>query len=265
MKILILGCGPAGLLACHAAQDMPDTQVIILSRRVKSMLHGCQFLHEPIPFTMPLESTTVDYQLRGTVAGYARKVYGTDTLPVTSPQLYSGPRPAWNVRQAYDWLWTRYHDLIIHTELSPAGMAETFQYFGPDLTLSTVPAPLLCQRGGEHVFSHVRCWAIGDAPEEGQSVPFSTEQPDTILCDGTEEHGYYRVSNVFGRTTIEWPGRGRRPPLEGVVAFDKPLSTTCDCWPQVQRLGRYGRWKKGVLAHHVYADTHNLLAAIAQR
>jgi hypothetical protein len=80
-----------------------------------------------------------------------------------------------------------------------------------------------------------------------------------VTCDGTNNVGWYRVANVFGKGTMEWPGHLMRPPIEGVVKFTKPISTTCDCWPEVTRLGRYGKWQKGILSHHVYSDVTNLL------
>lgn len=267
MKILVLGCGPAGLLAVHAAAQRDDEcQVIVLSRKRKSPLHGCQFLHEPIPLSgsglvasEALRSTSVCYQLRGTAEQYAEKVYGPHRLPTTvSPQLYLGDRLAWDLRQAYHWLWRAYHDMIIEADLTPTLVVQALREFKADLVISTIPAPVLCQQGEAHTFSSVRCWAVGDTEDGLGRVPFPTQR-DTIICDGTRGAGYYRLSNVFGIATVEWPGQRTKPPISGIAPFDKPLSTNCDCLPEIHRLGRYGAWTKGILTHHVYAHTLNLI------
>jgi hypothetical protein len=263
VKVLIFGCGPAGLLATHAASQIEGAQVIILSRKQPSPLHGCQYLHEPIPGLTTYQHE-VEYRLRGSVEEYAQKVYGNVRLPaLASPQLYAGVRPAWDLRAVYHQLWERYSDLVVSCDLGPSLISMVLGDFEPDVVLSTIPAPVLCQRGEEHQFTSVRCYAIGDAPSVDQVVPFSCE-PFTVICDGTREVGYYRVSNVFGHSTIEWPGHRKRPPIEGVVPFDKPLATSCDCWPRIIRLGRYGSWRKGVLSHHAYSEAYNRLQVISR-
>lgn len=261
MKVLIFGCGPAGLLAAHAVAKSGG-QVIILSDKKPSALHGCQYLHEPIPdLDYVPDMQMVDYRLIGTPEHYSQKVYGTRRLPVpSSPQLYAGERPAWDLRRAYAALWERYEPFVIDHHFEPETIAATlYVKSDPDLVISTIPAPVLCQKGEEHDFLSVHSWAIGDSQDEGGlRVPLRS-QPFTVICDGTREVGWYRMANVFDRMTIEWPGQGPRPPIEGVVKFTKPISTTCDCWPQITRLGRYGKWQKGVLSHHVYSDVINLL------
>jgi hypothetical protein len=261
MKVLVLGCGPAGLLATYAAEQFGSTQVIILSVKRPSRLHGCQFLHEPIP-GLTLSATTVQYTVRGTAEDYARKVYGTDRPPVVSPQLYAGERSAWDIREMYRQLWERYEPLIIDSRFSAFDLSLILEEFHPDRVISTVPRSLVCQRGAEHLFRSQRCWALGDAPEEGQRVPLACPE-DTVICDGTRQTSYYRLSRVFGYTTVEWSGAQRRPPLSGICTFDKPLSTDCDCWPEWSFFGRYGRWKKGELVHQVYPQTLAVLGGVA--
>jgi hypothetical protein len=116
----------------------------------------------------------------------------------------------------------------------------------------TVPAPDLCL--GSHRFEAQLVWAMG---QRTGSTDFPFQCPEnTVLCDGTREVGWYRMSNVFGHTTVEW-ARDRKPPISGVVAVRKPVQTNCDCWtqdPRVRRLGRFGKWEKRVLVHHAYYE-----------
>jgi hypothetical protein len=266
VKILVLGCGPSGLLAAHAASLAEGATIKIVSKKRPSELFGCQYLHGPIP-DLNLRTTTVNYELRGTVDDYATKVYGNRIMAGTvSPEVYGGPHPAWDLRQAYEQLYDRYYEAIEDCELMPDTVGELFNYLTPDLIVSSIPLPVLCQRPEEHAFRQQSCWAIGDAPERGQTVPVPCPE-DTIVCNGERDTGWYRVSNVFGYRTAEWPGLRPRPPFAGVVQFAKPLATTCTCWHvsegeekhDVLRVGRYGTWTKGVLSHEAFNDTAQAL------
>lgn len=250
-RVLVLGCGPAGLIAAHAAAWHHGAEVKILSVKRPSQLYGCQYLHKDIPGIPTRGPEVVRYRLVGNSEGYRKKVYGSLSLPV-SPQQYAGDHQAWDLRRAYEWLYEKYEDQIINARMSPSGILPMLNDIMPDACISSLPAPVLCQRGDEHTFASVKCYAIGDAPELGQSVPIAPEQDFTVHCDGTSEVSWYRICKVFGYSTVEWPGHKRKPPLEGVVDFHKPLSTNCDCLPSILRVGRYGRWQKGVLSHEAY-------------
>lgn len=252
-RVLVLGCGPSGLIAAYAARRELNAEVKIVSVKRPSQLFGCQYLHEEIPGLSLGGCDMVSYQLRGTTEEYRRKVYGSLTPPV-SPQQYEGDHLAWDLRRGYRQLWEMFEDEVVDAGLTSRDIVPLLGDFMPDVCISSIPAPVLCQSGVGHIFTSVTCWAIGDAPELSQFVPFDVS-PFTVLCDGTKDTSWYRASNVFGFTTIEWPGHKKRPPLEGVVAFDKPLGTDCDCLPSVLRVGRYGRWAKSILSHEAYDAT----------
>lgn len=254
MKVLVLGCGPAGLIAAHAAA-WTGNEVKILSVKRLSQLFGCQYLHRPIPgIHSPMRP--VHYSLRGDADEYRRKVYGEKYLPSPiSPQLLLGEKESWDIRAAYNILWGKYEGIIEDEKINhPESTKDIIDSFSADLVISSIPAPSLCH-DENHKFENVICWAVGDAPEKGQSVPLEIN-PQTVICDATEKVGWYRAARVFGYSTVEWPGYVRRPPVEGVVPFQKPLSTNCDCWAgEILRVGRMGRWQKGVLVHQVWSDT----------
>lgn len=276
MKVLVLGCGPAGLLAAHAASSLAGAEVTILSNKKRSSLYGCQFLHAPIEgLGVELDSTWVTYDLIGTPQDYAQKVYAGNLPPgaQVSPEYLLGRRRVWDIRQAYDLLWSRYEPRIMDMDIFRAAVPDIFSYYdGMDLIVSSIPLKTICMEE-YHLFQSQECWAVGEAPEINQDVPIRGSD-DTVQCNGTQDTGYYRVSRVFGYSTVEWPGYRPKPPIEGVVKFRKPLATTCTCWlgigreagqnPAVLRVGRYGRWEKGVLAHHAYEDTARMLAKVAQ-
>lgn len=251
-RVLVLGCGPAGLIAAYAAEREYRAEVKILSVKRPSQLYGCQYLHAPIPgVTLDNGGDPVRYELRGTPEGYRAKVYGS-LLPPVSPQQYAGDHLAWDLRQTYATLYERFDPQIVDVRLSPTDIVPVLNDLAPDVCINSMPAPVLCQRGSEHTFTDVTCWAIGDAPDLSQSVPFKPKEPFTIICNGIPQVSWYRICDVFGYGTVEWPGHKKKPPFEGVTPFLKPLSTNCDCLPSILRVGRYGQWRKGVLSHEAY-------------
>lgn len=254
-RVVVLGCGPAGLIAAHAAEWQLGAEVKILSVKRPSPIFGCQYLHEDIPGIPTRGPEMVNYQLHGTAEQYRQKVYGSLTPPV-SPQQYEGDHYAWDIRRAYRQLWERYEEKIVDVRFTPEGIVPMLSDFMPDVCVSSLPAPVLCQAGDRHTFTSVKCWAIGDAPDQKVDEVIQCPPPFTVVCNGVVGGAsWYRACNVFGYSTIEWPGHKRKPPIEGVVEFNKPLSTDCNCLPSVLRVGRYGRWQKGVLSHEAYGAT----------
>lgn len=261
-KVLVLGCGPAGLISAYAAEREYGAEVKILSVKRPSQLYGCQYLHEEIPGIKTAGPELVSYTLNGTAEEYRKKVYGSLALPV-SPQQYEGDHLAWDLRMAYGLLYAMYEEKIVSVRLSPSDIVPMLSDFMPDAVVSSLPAPTLCQAGDRHTFTDVHCWAMGDAPGQRVADYGYTVPPFTVRCDGTKDVSWYRACNVFGYTTIEWPGHRRKPPLRDVVPFNKPLSTDCDCLPSILRVGRYGRWQKGVLSHEAYNATVNKVKEFA--
>jgi hypothetical protein len=257
VKVLILGCGPAGLMACHAAA-MAGHDVVVVSKRRKSEMYGAQYLHAPIPKIDCGKPRLIEYQLRGTIDGYRYKVYGPDSRRAVSPETLEESHLGWNIRRAYDDLWDMYGSYVVHTEFQMPTDLHRFLESGDasaDLVISSLPAPLLCTT--THQFSGEDIWAIGDAPERGVVNPIAVPA-ETVVCNGEPDVSWYRTANVFGRSTTEWPVR-RKPPVEGVARVTKPLATDCTCWPAVRRVGRYGQWTKGVLSHTAYVETAEYL------
>lgn len=254
MKVAILGCGPTGLIAAKAARNL-GADIAIFSKNRKSELFGAQYLHERIPSVDPGEPVIVNYTLQGTSEGYRRKVYGDLWSKETSADLYEGAAIAYDIRRAYDLLWSEFAPAINDFTVGPDSIGRLSDEF--DLIISTVPADAICK--GNHTFASQSVWAMGDAPERGQSVPFAQAADNTVICNGEPEPSWYRLSNIFGYKTVEWPQIGRKPPLP-VGPVRKPLFNTCNCWAgrNIFRTGRYGQWAKGILAHETYAAVIDL-------
>lgn len=264
MRVVIFGSGPSGLLAAHAARSagVGYSDIDIYSLGEKSKLFGCQYLHKPIPgITNEDWFVDVSYKLVGSEAMYMRKVYGDQRVPSVSPEDLGSEHRAWDIRSAYDELWSQWKRRTIRAQISGDVMQDAD--FGAwidkqDVVINTIPRHIWCTNS-KHTFSATDIWAIGDAPELGRYVPFKAAEDNSVVCNGSHDVGWYRISRVFDHNTIEWPIR-RKPPIQGIAKVQKPTGTDCDCWEgRVAFFGRYGEWKKGVLAHQVFDEAEELM------
>lgn len=254
-SVAILGIGPSGMAAGLAAIRAGAAVVFIAKRFEASHLYGCQYLHAPIPGYEDVRSAEVDYQIIGTPEQYRKKIYGADWDGKVSPEDLAGKHQAWDIRQTYGRMWKDvFYDPFRNVSFYKAmlegywlkqnrGLLSSF-----DAVISTIPATALCI-APEHEFRSHTIYANGD------TQPNVLYPPDnTIVCDGTNEHLWYRYARVFGYGTMEWPSA-----VGPGVPVEKPLDTDCDCWPSITRAGRYGRWEKGILVHNVYEQVSALM------
>lgn len=261
-KVSILGCGPAGLLAALAVEHA-GYEPMIFSRKQKSTMFGAQYLHHEIPGIQHQESRVISYELRGSVEGYRKKVYGdsVSNQQVSSAQ-FMGDHPGWDIRATYDYLWGRYGNSVIEfnlfgraTMVGRVRQLRDYNIYGisDSRIINTIPRDMLCFNN--HKFESQEIWAVG-----GPNVPDDwCAKQDTIVMNGDPEVAWYRQANIFGQTTVEWPSN-RKPPVEGVSKVRKPIKTDCNCFKGMHHLGRYGAWKKGFLTHQAYFYTLSWLS-----
>ena len=259
MDVVILGSGPAGLMAAQAVADAHtdnmdgDLRLSIFSRKRVSSMYGAQYLHKPIPGVTKSDPRRIDYRIDGTVDGYRRKVYGAMWDGTVSPEDFTDPHDGWDIRETYaalvDTWWWLVNDVILD-----ATQVHSIINAGPDLVINTVPLESLCYRG--HTFGYTEVIAAGDAPDMGISIPYPCPE-DTVICNGDPLTSWYRLSRVFEHTTVEWPLSIGKPPVNTAAVVRKPTYHACDCWTdKLFCVGRYGSWQKGVLSHEAYFDTY---------
>lgn len=266
-QIAILGCGPAGLLAAHAAKLMGHS-VTIFSKRIKSQMRGAQYMHRAIPELAIERPVKLAYVLHGNVEDYREKVYGDAASDLeVSPQTFAGYHEAWSIRQAYNLLWRMYQGRIIPTDITQETIMRLMGNY--DAILSTIPAPLLCYQDRYHHFNKVTVWI--DQHWHGGNPELNLERYGTnhvVICNGKpfdaewpHQTGWYRSSLIYSQANTEWVGQSvlQFMPM-GVKAIHKPISTNCNCWPTIVRAGRYGEWRKGVLSHEAFETALEVFA-----
>jgi hypothetical protein len=265
-SVAILGCGPAGMMVAHAAV-LSGWDFRIYSRKVKSPLYGAQYLHQHIPgLTLNPAGEVVRYRLTGSPEQYRRKVYGDEWDGTTSPEDFMETHFAWDLRLAYDNMWADYQAQIWEVNLQAIPDVYHEVQKGHDLVISTVPRKIWAQPGD--VFQSTKIWALGDTELPRVDKPFRPE-PFTVTCDGRPHIPWYRVSNIFGHCTMEWPwltGVGNldcdliEPPVPGASLVEKPLCHNSTAASDFIHLGRYGAWQKGILTSDVFFQAYKIFA-----
>lgn len=243
MRVAVLGCGPAGLFAAHGALLGGAEDVRIISTKRPSQLYGCQYLHKPIPGLTTSLPRSVLYKLQGEPDSYRAKVYGDHWDGTVSPEDLEDDHLAWDLRATYRNAYAAYSQYIIDSKVYPSDVPSLLKEF--DLVISSIPAPVLCV--GDHLFRSRAIKAAGQTDD--RALPYDAED-GVILCNGEDSPSWYRLSRVFGYSTVEWP-EYIEPPISHATV-DKPLDNKCDCWPEVIRVGRYGKWEKGILTHDAF-------------
>lgn len=262
MTVHILGCGPAGLAAAHAAV-MAGHEVRIFSKKRKSTLYGAQYLHAPIPYIRSGDPVTVTYRIMGTPIQYRSKVYGAAYDGTVSPEDLPEEHQAWDIRKTYARLWARYSELVEATPNINSRWMHMNKHLRP--MISSIPQPQICFHPNLCVFRSITIWAAGEAPDRGRMFTKSqigvSLADNEVICNGLAAPQWYRGSRIFGHATLEWPWPAG-PNALAPSAVPKPISNNCQCWPDVLRVGRYGRWEKGVLVHHAYEETDKWLQSL---
>jgi hypothetical protein len=286
LKVLVLGCGPAGLFAAHAANFL-GAHVDIMSKRRRSEMFGAQYLHTDIPgLTDDQRPFAVEYRLTGTLDEYLHKVYGEkipDPGKITVESLI-GSYPAWDIRRAYLRAWDLYGSSIQNVEgIDARYMGQLIFARRWDAIISTIPAKDLCFRKDDHSFPVRNIWAIGDAPERGIFAPDYVGESNVILYDGSPNEHWYRASSIAGYNAVEWPSQGlssaglERLSRDNASLVAKPIGTNCNCWvegllhnnlslgehyAEVFRVGRYGAWDRKGHTHQAYWRTLDVLTEV---
>lgn len=252
-NVLVLGAGPSGLVAAHAAELLGNNVAIISKDGQPSRQHGCQYLHQPVPgYALGVPSVLVRYTLNGTPEEYRAKVYGDDWQGRVSPEDFEGEHYAWDIRDTYRRMWDDYKYLVRPLEITAGNLEFIQNLYRPDRIISTIPAPALCGNKAHSFRSHM-IYANG-------STEHIDKLDNEIICDGTGTTAWYRAADVFGFKTVEWPAHSQALPPSGAVRVNKPLSTDCNCHPHIIRAGRYGEWKKSVLVHQVHKTVMEALS-----
>lgn len=256
LKVAILGSGPAAMFAAYACHQQ-GIEPVIFSMGQKSKMFGAMYLHAPIPGLN--DPDTPDLRIliskQGTKQGYARNVYGDENAPCSWDLFDKGYVDGWDLAGTYDTLWDKFSNGMYVMDVTPADVTRIG--LEADAIFSTIPMEALCYNP-EHRFKRQKIWVL-HGPAEGELL----RPHDIMIYNGLPmEHGFpwYRYSQINKYVAWEYSSEPTLDQLNDFYTLSKgikPLSTDCDCYfdsGKFYRLGRFGRWEKGVLTHHAYHE-----------
>jgi hypothetical protein len=271
MHIAVVGCGPAGLAAAHAAYGL-GAEVTIYSPGNKSPQRGPLILQRPIP------AITTDHPygyirqivIGGSILDYRYKLYGDININIQGNILRPGYH-GWNHIQAYDKLWRLYMgndpDLPDENWNGRANRVDRMitgeelnelQYH-VDLVVNTAPLPYFCMHRNdwEHEFEYKEVEIT-----YGYSYPDQPE--DTTIFNAGDKYPWVRSAYLFGNSCTEWLKHTAPRELDPII-ISKPISHNCNCFPRVLGTGRFGAWKNETWVDTAYYDTRDAIISMSRQ
>jgi hypothetical protein len=260
MKVAVIGCGPAGLAAVHAAYGM-GAEITIYSPAVKSPQKGPLILQRPIP------AITLDHPdgyirqivIGGSILDYRYKLYSDINIGINGDILEPGYH-CWNHIKAYDALWARYmaridpRILCVKGNVSPTELTNLHNSY--DLVVNTAPLNKLCHRPSSHVFRY-------KAVEITLKRSYPDQPPDTTIFNAGDRFPWVRSAWLLGNECTEWI-EGTAPKELEPFTIRKPINHTCNCYPHVLGTGRFGAWRNQTWVDTAYYDTRSVLVSMTR-
>lgn len=246
--VAILGCGPSGLAAAHAAVGLGYRVDIFAPVAKKSPLLGPLLLQRPIPgvtLTQP-DGYIKQIVLGGSILDYRYKLYGDINIAINGDVLEDGYH-AWKMEDTYDALWLAHVDQIIEQEFTAESLAMLSARGAYELIVNTAPANRFCFGG---------CVFETAAVEIVQDCRHSYD--NTVVFNASKYDAWVRSSRIFGHEVTEYRV-GNAP--SGARTIRKPIHTTCRCHPQVLRTGRFGSWRNETWVDTAYYAVRTALVS----
>lgn len=259
MRVAIIGCGPAGLAAAHAAHGL-GAGVTIFSPGIKSPQRGPLVLQRPIPgITTDHPQYIRQLVIGGSILDYRLKLYGDVNIGIQGDMLREGYH-CWNHIETYDALWERYMKVgsgradHVFEMVKPSFLYAMIESGKFDLIVNTAPLIDLCAHRVRHEF---RLQAVQIT--EGYSYP---EQPeDTTVFNAGDDFPWVRSAWLLGNSCTEWlPGTA--PEHLSPITIRKPIGHNCNCYPTVLGTGRFGAWKNETWVDTAYYDVRDALISM---
>lgn len=258
-SVMVVGTGPAGMLAAYGAllEGCEVTMVAPPAAPIRSKIHGAQYIHAQIEgLPDEIQPFNIRYRHFGTEEGYRKKIYG-DNVPVdgTSWGSFKPYEIAWSMGEVYEWLATTMilvdgAAAFVRMEVTEEDLVHFTERY--DFVFNTAPLNKICPDG---VFLTETVYVTGGNP---LAVP-----EDEIHYYGDPAIVPYRASNIRGVTSTEFPA-GAYESMGWLLKLQvrpvvKPLSCSNVGMHGVYRLGRYGKWHKGILAHEAYEEARRVI------
>jgi hypothetical protein len=268
MNVIVVGCGPAGLAAAHAASGLGASIEIIAPKKMTPQ-EGPLLIQRPIPGinTDHPDGTIHQVVIGGSILDYRYKLYGDINIGINGDQLKPHYH-AWRHNETYQKLWDMYENAVLDYKLTTREMRHIHEQ--ADLVVSTASSRSMCTLDHKFLYKEVVVtsdYSYPDQPDNTIIFNACTEDifPDTYPSElyGRDAR-WVRSSRIFGVPVTEWPFC-KEPADRPSRLIRKPIGTDCNCYPQILRTGRFGAWKNEVWCDTAYWDTYNAIVSMNSR
>lgn len=292
MKIAILGAGPSGMMAAHAASDSGhEIQIFDKAPDKARRNSGIFYLHSSC--NLPLKSSTLRQNVLGSWDSaqfslmYGEKVYGQPIAKTSIMDAFSQPEiEIYNAGQAIEFLWDMYGEFVNEESIEDEGEINRkfLRRLNFDKVVCTIPADYMFRNYLKFQLRYTKLW---------MKVSKSPDKDCWAMYNVNPQIEWYRCSSIFGQFVMEYakdfdivkklskydlcddpaisPGpfivrRGGCEvedtyfPVKKVVSSNVNFDFPGDFdYKNVCFTGRYGAWDKTCLIDKVYSRTRKWL------
>lgn len=250
-KIAILGAGISGLLAAKACVDNGFEDIAIIDKDINQAKvgEGLHYLHDNCGLL--LDPQYLLNMVVGLKPGkdpseqYARKIFNRGIPPTNSMQKLPCFTRIYDMRQAHQLLWERYKNVLFETDVLADDLPSICRNF--EVVISTIPTPIILPQG------QYPCEIVYGKYGLPQNILGLESSEHITVYNVNEDEDWYRCSRVFGMEFTEVLKGGD-------FKLTKVLDGTYrNPYKNLILAGRYGQWKRGVLAHQVYYQVSGTL------
>jgi hypothetical protein len=264
MKIIVIGCGPAGLAAAHAAVGL-RADVEIIAPKVMTPQEGPLLIQRPIPGinTDQPHGTIHQIVIGGSILDYRMKLYGDINIGING-NILKPYYHAWRHKETYEKLWAEHSHRITDRKLTAREMRSI--HHDADLVVSTASRRNMCTMQHNFLYKEVAVTPEYSYPQQTDNtiifnafkgVTFTEKFPSAL--HGIDSR-WVRSSRVFGVPVTEWHVGSTHGMPSGARIIKKPIGTDCDCYPNILWTGRFGAWRNETWIDTAYWDTYNAIS-----
>lgn len=265
MRAVVIGAGPAGLLAAWGAMQ-EGAQVIILDAKPQYRpwtIFSLQYLHDPCGLPeKEVRKLWLEYdfiyseadnkvfehdELEELIANaYNRKLQRKEGDVNSTRFLWESPISVWSLKDAYKFLWDMCRRSVVQQVVtwdSIIAMAGDF-----DVVINTAPLDLL--RPDLE-------WPIRHGLIQMDWSPLDPHPSDTCIYNLDPDVPWYRATKLDGGVATEF--------VSGSTAAAQPLRKVAaggeipDHPANVFFTGRWGSWDPTKLTHHAYQEAREIV------
>ena len=245
MKVAILGSNVEALLAAYTAKLFNcNVKIFTTNDTFPKLNRASNFTPEPLNSFIPgnlCDKPDVIYLFKTEPENIVKKALLAEFVFTDLP-YFSTDNPhflGWNLSHITSRLFTETFGDVVLCNVMNEALVEDIRNSGSDIIISTVPLSEICKNPA-HSFPLLT--TVGSFKDWGYEIDSGLE--DSFICWNGGNPSWFRVSHTFGRVFTEFPSTIKPPYIskEELFPVEYPNNTTCNCNPDILRIGNWGNW-----------------------